>query len=76
MLAPDKDLELIFEHAVVVASKHKHEYITLEHFLYSMVIHESFSKILKDFGTDTDSLVKDLENYIKVELKDIANNRT
>ena len=32
MLEPNKDLEVIFEKAVGIASKNKHEYLTLEHF--------------------------------------------
>lgn len=32
MLEPNEDLEKIFEQAVVIAAKNKHEYITLEHF--------------------------------------------
>jgi ATP-dependent Clp protease ATP-binding subunit ClpA len=72
MLEPDKDLEKIFEHAVQVASVNKHEYVTLEHFLYSMVSHESFAKILEAFGADVKTFREDLENFISNELKDIV----
>ena len=71
MLEPDKDLEKIFEHAIQVASLNKHEYVTLEHFLYSMLNNETFSAVLKDFGTDVKSLKDDIENYISNDLKDI-----
>ena len=37
MLEPNKDLEEIFEKAVQVASVNSHEYVTLEHFLFSML---------------------------------------
>jgi ATP-dependent Clp protease ATP-binding subunit ClpA len=73
MLEPNKDLEKIFEHAVQVASINKHEYITLEHFLYSMVNNEEFSSLLTTFGADVGSLKQDLENYIQVNLKDLVN---
>jgi uncharacterized surface protein with fasciclin (FAS1) repeats len=47
MLEPNKDLEEIFEKAVQVASVNSHEYVTLEHFLYSMLNNEAFAKLPK-----------------------------
>lgn len=73
MLEPDKDLESIFENAVKIASINDHEYITLEHFLYSLIDNESFAKILTDFGANVDELKGDLVQYINEELKDIVN---
>lgn len=73
MLEPDKDLESIFENAVKIASINDHEYITLEHFLYSLIDNESFAKILTDFGANIDELKGDLVQYINEELKDIVN---
>ena len=73
MLEPNKDLEKIFEHAVQVASVNKHEYITLEHFLFSMLNNEEFSKILTEYGTDVKVLKESVENYITNDLKDIVN---
>lgn len=71
MLEPDKDLEEIFENAINVACAHYHEYITLEHFLYSMLNNQAFSELLTSFGTDVTPLKEDLENYIANELTDI-----
>jgi ATP-dependent Clp protease ATP-binding subunit ClpA len=73
MLEPNKDLELIFEQAVKLAGEKDHEYVTLEHFLYSMLQHESFSQILISFGADVKSLEKDLENYIEEDLNELIN---
>lgn len=73
MLQPNKELEKIFEKAVSLAAEHNHEYVTLEHFLHGMVTHEEFSKLLKEFGADVDTLQKDLEKYITEELKEIIN---
>jgi ATP-dependent Clp protease ATP-binding subunit ClpA len=72
MLEPNKDLEQIFEHAVELASVNKHEYVTLEHFLYSMLNNEPFIELLVNFGADVDNLKEDLENYITNELVDIV----
>ena len=73
MLEPNKDLESIFENAIKIASIHDHEYITLEHFLYSMVNNDSFAEILTTFGADVSILKTDLESYIKDNLKEIIN---
>jgi ATP-dependent Clp protease ATP-binding subunit ClpA len=75
MLEPNSDLEKIFERAVEVATKHKHEYITLEHFLYSMVADEKFNELLKEFGAEVDQLKKNLEKFIKEELVDIKTDK-
>lgn len=73
MLEPNSDLESIFERAVKLALKYNHEYITLEHFLYSLVIDSKFEQVLGDFGADLESLKNNLENFIKDDLKDIVN---
>ena len=73
MMEPNKDLETIFENAVQIASTKEHEYITLEHFLYSMVTNESFAAILTSFGADINSLKEDLEKYIDEKLLEIIN---
>ena len=64
MLNPNSDLEAIFERSVKIASKNKHEYITLEHFLYSMLLDEKFKNLLDNFGADVDTLKDDLEKFI------------
>jgi len=76
MLEPNSDLEQIFERAVKIASDHQHEYITLEHFLYSMVTDENFSTLLKDFGAEVDQLKKNLAKFIKDDLSDIKTDKT
>ena len=71
MLEPNSDLESIFERAIKIAVKHKHEYITLEHFLYSLIIDTKFEQVLGDFGANLDSLKINLEKFINEDLKDI-----
>jgi ATP-dependent Clp protease ATP-binding subunit ClpA len=73
MLEPNKDLEQIFEKAVQIASINKHEYLTLEHFLFSMINNEEFAGLLTSFGADVGTLKSDLESYIQTELTDIVN---
>ena len=74
MLQPNKDLEDIFNSAVGFANEHRHEYVTLEHFLYGMIKNEPFAKLLTNFGTDVNSMVKDLEKYITTDLNEIVSN--
>jgi ATP-dependent Clp protease ATP-binding subunit ClpA len=73
MLQPNRDLEDIFESAVMLANEHNHEYITLEHFLYSMVKNEPFAELLTGFGTELKPLIADLEKYISESLTEIVN---
>jgi len=72
MLEPNQDLERIFERAVHLAMSHKHEYITLEHFLYGLLLDEKFDKRLTDFGTDTSQLKTDITEYVTNELSTIS----
>ena len=72
MLEPNSDLEAIFERAVKLAIKNKHEYITLEHFLYSLIIDTKFEQVLGDFGADLKSLKENLEQFIAEDLQDIV----
>ena len=74
MLQPNKDLEDIFNSAVGFANEHRHEYVTLEHFLYGMIKNEPFAKLLTNFGTDVNAMVKDLEKYITTDLSEIVTN--
>ena len=73
MLQPNKDLEQIFESAVSLANDHNHEYVTLEHFLHSLVTNEPFAKLLTSFGADVKSLTKDVTKFIEEDLKEIVN---
>ena len=72
MLQPDKSLATIFEKAVELASNHKHEFITLEHFLSSLLDDEKFKELLTGFGVDISSLQKDVKNFIVKDLESIV----
>jgi ATP-dependent Clp protease ATP-binding subunit ClpA len=73
MLEPSKDLEKIFEVAVSSASERQHEYITVEHMLYSMVNNQSFADILEAFGTNVKELKDEVTKYIDNELNELVN---
>jgi ATP-dependent Clp protease ATP-binding subunit ClpA len=73
VLEPTKDLENIFESAVKVAAKNKHEYLTLEHFLYCLVSDKSFAEVLTNYGAEVTELKKNLEQFITNDLTEIVN---
>lgn len=71
MVEPSKELQLVFDKAVKDAQKLKHEYVTLEHLLFSMLCIDTFEKSVTKFGVDVKSMKKDLEVYLKTKLDDI-----
>ena len=71
MVEPSDELQRIFDKAVENAAKLKHEYITVEHLLFSMLCYDKFVKNLSDFGADAESIKKNLEKYLKDNLKEI-----
>ena len=48
--------------AVKEAEKRKHEYVTIEHVLLSLVKDKQIGAILIDFKTATSALIKDIED--------------
>lgn len=58
------DVERIIEKAVFMAKERKHEYVTLEHTLLSMIMYEPFKKQLDKFGVDTEMMSKDVSDYL------------
>ena len=73
MLEPNKDLARIFENAITEATLRNHEYLTLEHFLYGLVMDKKFAALLDEYGADVSELRHDLTAFIDENLRDIAN---
>jgi ATP-dependent Clp protease ATP-binding subunit ClpA len=71
MIEPSKKLQEIFEYAITTAKKYNHEYITIEHLVYSIFKDPLAQKELAEFGADVDFVVKNLENYLENNLNDI-----
>jgi ATP-dependent Clp protease ATP-binding subunit ClpA len=72
MVEPSNELQLVFEKAIDVAKKLKHEYLTLEHLLFAMLCEESFTNCVQGYGSDPDFIKKNLENYLKNKCDDIV----
>jgi len=72
MVEPSNELQLVFEKAIAVAKKLKHEYLTIEHLLFSMLCEESFYNCIQGFGSDPDYIKKNLEHYLKNKCDEIT----
>ena len=71
MVEPSKDLQLVFDKSIKDAQKLKHEYLTLEHLLFSMMCDETFYNIVKGFGGDAEYVKSNLEHYLKNSCNDL-----
>jgi ATP-dependent Clp protease ATP-binding subunit ClpA len=58
------EIEQIINNACALAKDYKHEYVTLEHLLISLIEFKPFNKLLVDFGIEAEELLRDLYDYI------------
>ena len=71
MVEPSKELQLVFEKAIKDAKKLQHEYVTLEHLLFSMMCSENFENLLQGYGADVHFIKSNLEHYLKTNCGDL-----
>ena len=71
MVEPSQELQLVFDKAIKDAQKLQHEYVTLEHLLFSMMCSDNFYNILKGYGADVEYIKANLEHYLKNNLNEI-----
>lgn len=64
MLQTNPEIDSIIEFATTTAASKNHEYVTLEHLLFAMLNKGNFYNLVKAFGADVDSLIKDLEDFL------------
>jgi ATP-dependent Clp protease ATP-binding subunit ClpA len=76
MVEPSSELQLVFEKAIDVAKKLRHEYLTIEHLLFAMLCEDSFNKCVTGYGSDADFLKKNLEMYLKNKCDEIVTDQT
>jgi ATP-dependent Clp protease ATP-binding subunit ClpA len=58
------EIESIIEDAITQAKGRKHQYVTIEHLLLSLISHTPFKKCLDSFGADTENLIKEVGAYL------------
>ena len=56
MVEPSGDLQAVFDRAVGSAKSWRHEYVTLEHLLFSMLEDKKFNGIVKEYGADPEDM--------------------
>jgi len=71
MVEPSDELQMIFEKAIDVSRKLKHEYLTIEHLLFAMLCEDSFTNCIQGYGADPEYIKKNLEHYLKTKCDEI-----
>ena len=71
MVEPSEDLKLVFEKAIKDARTLNHEYVTVEHLLFSILCSEQLVALLKGYGADVDYIKTNLEHHLKNKCQDI-----
>ena len=72
MVEPSDNLQAVFEKAIDTAKKLHHEYLTIEHLLFAMLMEDTFSKCLQGYGADPESLKKNLADYLQHRCAEIT----
>ena len=58
-------ISITLERAVQYANSLTHEYVTLEHLLFSIIEENDVSDLLTDMEVNTGDIAKDVEKYLK-----------
>ena len=72
MVEPSKELQQVFDKSIRDAKKLQHEFVTLEHLLFSMMCSEGFQKLLGGYGADVDYIKSNLEHHLKTNCDDLT----
>ena len=72
MVEPSDNLQAVFEKAIDTAKKLHHEYLTIEHLLYTMLLDESFANCIQGFGSNSEVLKKNLHDYLTQKCSEIT----
>ena len=72
MVEPSDNLQAVFEKAIDTAKKLHHEYLTIEHLLYAMLLEEPFGNVITGFGANLDELKNDLTDYLHNKCQEIT----
>jgi len=72
MVEPSDNLQAVFERAIDTAKKLHHEYLTIEHLLFAMLVEESFTSVVTGFGANADDMKADLNDYLQNKCAEIT----
>ena len=66
------EVEIALQVAQSDASRRRHEYVTLEHLLYALMLDDTTAGVLRHAGGDPAALKKRLEKYLEEQLEPLA----
>ena len=72
MIEPSSKLQQVFENAVAVAKQFNHEYITIEHIVYSILCDDETYALIESHGANSNFIKTNLENYVKQNLSELV----
>lgn len=72
MVEPSDNLQAVFEKAIDTAKKLHHEYLTIEHLLFAMLLEDTFTNTLQGYGAKPDDLRKELSDYLQTKCNEIV----
>jgi ATP-dependent Clp protease ATP-binding subunit ClpA len=72
MVEPSDNLQAVFEKAIDTAKKLHHEYLTIEHLLFAMLMEDTFSNTVQGYGASADELKKNLADYLQNKCQEIT----
>jgi len=72
MVEPNTECKIAFENAIHKAKSLNHEYVTLEHLLFSILSQTKTIDTLKEYNTNISEIPKKLEDYFVNECNDIS----
>ena len=72
MVEPSDNLQAVFEKAIDTAKKLHHEYLTIEHLLFAMLMEETFTNVVSGFGANADTMKADLNDYLQNKCAEIT----
>ena len=72
MVEPSDNLQAVFEKAIDTAKKLHHEYLTIEHLLFAMLMEDSFNNCVQGFGANANNLKNELSNYLQNKCAEIT----
>jgi ATP-dependent Clp protease ATP-binding subunit ClpA len=63
-MTSNPEIDQILEQALQYAKERRHQYVTLEHTLLSLITYEPFRKQLDAFGVDTEGMISDVTHFL------------
>ena len=72
MVEPSDNLQAVFEKAIDTAKKLHHEYLTIEHLLFAMLLEDNFCKTIVGYGANAEDLKKNLADYLQTKCQEIT----